>query len=235
MVRDRPKSREERGIFEEFAAAAGLQIAPGSVIQPDPPDILCEVAGIGRVAFELVQLDGREELSRMSDFRHSGHLWADVTRNLDSDVRQRHSNVQINVCFQAGADQRMRRKIFSQMVARLNSLPAIFTGDLFEENPSGLASAQIRRFNIDSGPSIREVSASGPVGVDLSRIEAKVAHYKEGWGVRAELLAYSRWGMPFSDQNTGVEEYLAGRFPVGVFSRAWIFELTSRRVVARAP
>jgi hypothetical protein len=28
---------------------------------------------------------------------------------------------------------------------------------------------------------------------------------------------------------------LAGRFPAGVFSRAWIFELTSRRVVVRAP
>jgi len=235
MVRDRSKSREERGIFEEFAAAAGLQIAPESVTHPDPPDILCEVAGIGRVAFELVQLDGREELSRMSDLRDSGHLWADVTRDLDSEVRQRHSNVQINVCFQAGADQRMRRKIFSQMVARLNSLPAIFSGDLFEENPSGLELAQVRRFDIDSGPSIREVSASGPVGVDLTRIDTKVAHYKEGWGVRAELLAYSRWGMPFSDQHTGVEEYLAGRFPAGVFSRAWIFELTSRRVVARAP
>jgi hypothetical protein len=235
MVRDQSKSREERGIFEEFAAAAGFQIVPESVTQPDPPDILCEVTGIGRVAFELVQLDGREELSRMSDFRDSGHLWAEISRDLGSDVRQRHSNVQINVCFQTGAGQRMRRKIFSQMVARLNSLPASFSGDLFEENPSGLESAQIRRFNIDSGPSIREVSASGPVGVDLTRIDAKVSHYKEGWGVRAELLAYSRWGMPFSDQHTGAEEYLAGRFPAGIFSRAWIFELTSRRILARAP
>ena len=235
MIRDELKNREERGIFEEFAASAGLQITPGSVTQPDPPDILCEVAGIGRVAFELVQLDGREELLRMSDFMDSGHLWAEMTRDLDSEVRKRHSNAQINVCFQAGADQRVRRKLFSQMVSRLHSLPAIFSGKLFEANPSGLESAQIRRFEIDSGPSIREVSASGPVSVDLTRIDAKVAYYKEGWGVRAELLAYSRWGMPFSDQRTGAEEYLAGRFPAGVFSRAWIFELTSRRVVARAP
>jgi len=235
MSPDDLKRREERGIFEEFAASASLRVVPGSITQPDPPDILCQIEEIGPVAFELVQLDGRQELSRMSDFMDSGHLWAEITRNLEPEVRGRHSNVQIDVCFQSGSDQRMRRKIFSQMVARLKGLPAGFTGELFEANPAGLDLAQLRRFEISDGPSIREVSASGPVGIDLTRIDTEVAKYKEGWGVRAELLAYSRWGMPFSDQNTGAEEYLADRFPAGVFSRVWIFELTSRRIVARAP
>jgi Transposase domain (DUF772) len=65
--------------------------------------------------------------------------------------------------------------------------------------------------------------------------DAKVKQYKDGWGTRAELLAYSRWGLPFSDQETGAEEYLIARMPGGIFSRGWIYELTARRIVARAP
>ena len=63
------KQELERGIFEEFARSAGLKIVQGMVSQPDPPDVLCEVEGLGPVAFELVQLDSRDELSRMNDFQ----------------------------------------------------------------------------------------------------------------------------------------------------------------------
>jgi hypothetical protein len=59
------KALEERGIFECFAQAAGLVVRPQSIAQPDPPDILCEIEGLGQVAFELVQLDDAEELQRM--------------------------------------------------------------------------------------------------------------------------------------------------------------------------
>jgi hypothetical protein len=72
------------------------------------------------------------------------------------------------------------------------------------------------------------------VGVDLSRIDDKIAKYPTGWGVRAELLAYARWGMPFSDQMHRAPEFLAGRFPAGIFTRGWIYEVTSRRIVACA-
>ena len=44
---------EERGIFAEFARSAGLDVTGSSISQPDPPDILCEVHGLGKVAFEL--------------------------------------------------------------------------------------------------------------------------------------------------------------------------------------
>jgi len=49
------------------------------------------------------------------------------------------------------------------------------------------------------------------------------------------LLAYSRWGMPFSDQMHNAGSYLAARMPGGIFARGWVFELTSRTVVARVP
>ncbi len=55
----------ERAIFERFARDAHLVVRSDSITQPDPPDILCEVEGLGQVAFELVQLDDAEELQRM--------------------------------------------------------------------------------------------------------------------------------------------------------------------------
>jgi hypothetical protein len=60
------KAESERRAFSEFAAAAALDIIPGSLESrpPPEPDILCELAGRGRVAFELVNLVD-EDLMRM--------------------------------------------------------------------------------------------------------------------------------------------------------------------------
>jgi hypothetical protein len=227
------KQELERGIFEEFARFAELKVVEGTISQPDPPDILCEVEGLGQVAFELVQLDSRAELSRMSDFQGVRALWAGAVEDMPPAIRARHVNAQIDVIFRAGAIQRVRREIFARIVDRLGVLPPDFVGQVFDEDqPALLESADLRRFDINDGPIINEVSPGGPAPIDLTRIDGKIAHYADGWGTRAELLAYSRWGMPFSDQNTGAEDYLRTRFPSGIFSRGWIFELTSRRIVA---
>ena len=74
-----------------------------------------------------------------------------------------------------------------------------------------------------------------PVGIYLDRIDRKMVQYPKGWGVRAELLAYARWGMPFSDQMHSAPQYLARLLPGGIFARGWIYEVTSRHVVACAP
>jgi len=195
--------------------------------------MLCEVEGLGRVAFELVQLDGRDELSRMNDFQGVRALWAAALDGMQPTIRARHMNAQIDVIFRPGAIQRVRREIFVKIVDRLGALPSDFVGQIFDHDPPTLLeSADLRRFDINAGPAINEVSAGAPAPVDLNRIDRKIAHYADGWGTRAELLAYSRWGMPFSDHDTGAEDYLRTRFPGGIFSRGWIYELTSRRIVA---
>jgi hypothetical protein len=229
------KTMEERGIFERFAADAGLTVVISSITQPDPPDILCEIEGFGRVAFELVQLDARQELARMGNFRGIRELWTQAIESMTPETRQRHRGAQINVEFDNNTNQRGRRAALAQIVTRLAELPEGVEGDLFAALPTGLASAELRHFTMNDGPKINEVSASGPAAVDLGRIDAKVAHYGEGWGVRGELMAYARWGMPFSDQQHDAAGYLWARFPAGVFSRGWIYEVTSRRIIARAP
>ena len=47
-------------------------------------------------------------------------------------------------------------------------------------------------------------------------------HYANGWGMRAESLAYARWRMPFSDQMHEAQQLLISRFPAGIFARGWI-------------
>ena len=227
------KRELERGIFEEFARSAELKVVEGTIIQPDPPNILCEVEELGQVAFELVQLDSQSELSRMSDFQGVRALWAGAVEGMQPAIRARHVNAQIDVIFRSGAIRRVRRAIFAKIIDRLGALPPDYVGQVFDKDPPALLeSANLRRFDLNAGPIINEVSAKGPAPIDLTRIDGKIAHYADGWGMRTELLAYSRWGMPFSDQTTGAEDYLRTRFPSGIFSRGWIFELTSRRIVA---
>lgn len=65
MNREEAKAAHEREVFTRFAAVARLPLVPGSVESrpPPEPDISCELAGSGRVAFELVDLVD-EDLAR---------------------------------------------------------------------------------------------------------------------------------------------------------------------------
>jgi len=53
------KKKHEIGVFRRFAKVSGLPIIPESIEQPPEPepDILCEIIGEGRVAFELTRID----------------------------------------------------------------------------------------------------------------------------------------------------------------------------------
>jgi hypothetical protein len=239
------KALEERGIFECFAQAAGLFVRPESITQPDPPDILCEIEGLGEVGFELVQLDDQGELQRMKYLGRGPEFWEEALREIPQDVVERHRAAQINVVFDAKANQAQRRGALKLIADTLRKMPRGVEGALFTEMPEGLESAELRCFrSITHGPLIREVSSFAvkfepgrvaPVGIDLERIQSKIDHYTNGWGMPAELLAYARWGMPFTDQMHEAPRFVASRFPGGIFRRGWIYEATSRRVVAFAP
>jgi hypothetical protein len=239
------KAIEERGIFESFAQAAGLVVRPDSITQPDPPDILCEIEDLGQVGFELVQLDAPLELQRMKYLGRGPEFWEATLRETPGDVVARHHAAQINVAFYATANQARRREALKLIAEALGKLPEGAEGKLFEKMPEGLETAELRCFrSITHGPLMREVSGFSvkfepgrvaPVGIDLERVQSKIDHYAKGWGTRAELLAYSRWGTPFADQAHEAPGFLAKRLPGGIFQRGWIYELNSRQIVACAP
>ncbi len=172
-------------------------------------------------------------------------FWEEALREMPDDVLQRHRAAQINVAFDAKANQAQRRGAFKLIADALCRIPAGVEGALLTEMPEGLESAELRCFcAITYGPLMREVSGFmvtfepgrvAPAGIELERIQRKIDHYTEGWSIPAELLAYARWGMPFSDQMHEAPGFIASRFPGGIFRRCWIYEVTSRRVVACAP
>ena len=166
-------------------------------------------------------------------------------RDIPPDVVERHRAAQINVVFDAKANQAQRRGAFKVIADTLRKTPEGFEGALLAEMPQRLESAELRCFrSITHGPLMREASEFAvkfepgrvaPVGIDLERIQSKIDHYPDGWGMRAELLAYARYGMPFSDQMHEAPRFLASCFPGGIFQRGWIYEATSHRVIAWAP
>jgi hypothetical protein len=83
------KSAEERGIFERFAEAAKLEIVPGSIEQLDPPDIVCNIIGLGRVGFELTAVDDAKELTRMALNARTSTLWTRELASLNSITQAR--------------------------------------------------------------------------------------------------------------------------------------------------
>jgi hypothetical protein len=239
------KALEERGIFACFAQAAVLNVRPESITQPDPPDIRCEIERLGPVGFELVQLEVGDELRRMKYLGRGPEFLEDTIRDMPPDVSERHRRAQINVAFDSKANKGQRRGALRLIAAVLCKVEGGTEGAFLEERPEGLESAELRCFpTITDGPRMRDVSDCAvrfepgriaPVGIELDRIDKKIARYPNGWSMRTELLAYARWGMPFSDQPQDAQQFLARRLPAGIFARGWIYELTSRRIVACAP
>lgn len=44
------KQERKRRVFEPTASLVGMNVVPRSIAQPDPPDILCEIARQGQLA-----------------------------------------------------------------------------------------------------------------------------------------------------------------------------------------
>ena len=118
------RALEERGVFESFAQAAGLNVRPYSITQPDPPDIRCEIEVLGPVGFELVQLDVGDELQRMKYLGRGSEFCEDTRRGLPPDVLERQRRAQINVAFDSKANQSQRRGALKPIVP----LPGVADG-----------------------------------------------------------------------------------------------------------
>jgi hypothetical protein len=129
------KSAEERGIFERFAEAAKLEVVPGSIEQPDPPDIVCNIVGLGRVGFELTAVDDAKELARMALNGRTSALWTRELASLDSltqaRLRASHSNVQIAIEYAEPASTGMRGAGMRAILEHLAEQSRDFVGSLY--------------------------------------------------------------------------------------------------------
>jgi hypothetical protein len=235
------KRATERGIFELFARRAELDVVPGSIAQPDPPDILCDIVGLGRVAFELTQVDDAAALTRMALLGRTDELWALTLAGLEpgtlARLRAAHSDSQVALEYIEPSTTGERREAMRAVAMQLAELPAEFEGLVYDwrrRAPSGLRRVEVIRCGIGHGPISFGVSPGGIEAIQLPRIDAKLAR-DYGADVRIELLAYVRWGDPASLDERDFAGYLAERTGGSHFARVWLFETTFGKVIAHAP
>jgi hypothetical protein len=79
------KAEWERRVFIEFATVAGLHLVRVDSQPPPEPDLLCEFAERGRIAFELVNLvdqDLMRAIARSIEGKSSGVWFGDPTLDL---------------------------------------------------------------------------------------------------------------------------------------------------------
>jgi hypothetical protein len=135
-----PKAALERGIFERFATAARLDVEPGSIEQPDPPDIVCNIRDRGAadfepVEFEMTAVDNGAALTRMGLLPRTREFWSQAFEKLDlvtqARLRAEHGDVQVAIEYTETGTKGQRRDSMRAVLERLAEKPRDFEGNLY--------------------------------------------------------------------------------------------------------
>ena len=198
MAQDYDKTEVQ--VFEAFARVCPLPINVGSIEKQDPPkpDILCEIRGIGKVAFELTEIID-ENFARQSSLRwDTKRALHDFCSKLSLEKRKNFDNLYKNswlmLVFDNNTSLRNRKKIFGDIFDLLLSLKPGFEGNIpLQGTVKGTVKIANVHRGMDSFPDPTfHVPLSGSVGDPTrSTIEKK---FRKGYESQfpIELLAYIR-------------------------------------------
>lgn len=195
------KAERERRTFEVLAGLLRWCIVPGSIQQPDPPDIVCDVVGVGALAVELVSLDADATHRRIANLSNTNRAWdvalarhATQERTaLARDLR----NAFIRAYFSNEAGSWDRSAAFKALQAFLRVRPG-FTGDVTAEDiglPRGFHHAYIGRADFINGPDVGAPSADFLRPPQIERITRKLKT-KVQTTEPLELFAYTNFDEP---------------------------------------
>lgn len=218
------KAQRERRFFEWFATAAGLQVC-GDIHQPDAPDIVAEIAGKGRIAFELVCVDPRSEFFRWEHFTKTGERLTTEYAQLPEPQRKRLSvllsDAEISVMLPRTT--RWRDLQLSALWALLERIPTRFNGQV-RCAPNLAEWLWITRTKGIVGPVFRSLSSGEIPRVASDEIEAKLArHYK--CSEPLELLAYTEHiDIAHQADIEAIGQLAASRLPRSCFRKLWLFD-----------
>jgi hypothetical protein len=125
------KRRHGRATFEAFCAAAELLLVRGTIEPPEPPaaDLIVELQGSGRVAFELVRLNDPDHLARFRLMqqmpRFLDRAFAALPPAPHAALADKYSEAHITLDFHGAASLGLRRKALA------------FIWDILEATPAG--------------------------------------------------------------------------------------------------
>lgn len=183
----------EQKIFRRFAEVCPLAICLDSIEkrQPPQPDILCEIKGKGKVAFEMVELVD-------SGFSRRLHGGVDLRRQFKKTCEQRPAmknsfgDAFIYVEFHSHLSKQKRNECVARIVNLLLKMPPNFEGDVPLNKEPRLAKVvkdlAVQRGNFKE-PFFGTIPAGRRVDRSLSLIKQK---FKKSYKTTApiELLAY---------------------------------------------
>lgn len=237
------KQERERRIFEALASLAGMNIVPQSITQPDPPDIVCEIAGQGQRAIELVALDAQATRTRLDNMLTTDEAWGRAlsSRSLEEQVQLRADtrSVFFSIAFDNNAGSKDRTAALHAVQRFLLMHPG-YKGLLplgRVGRPRGLGATTLHRGNVTSGPKFSHFSAGRWSPPQISNVVAKLRPGRYQLTMPVELFAYSVHDEP--DLAIGsleqLQEAIVQHLPGSSFSRVHVFDLGFQRYLFRYP
>jgi hypothetical protein len=228
------KEERERRIFVALAPLIGLDVVPGSITQPDPPDIVCDVVGRGFLAVELVALDAPETRSRLDNMLTTDEAWNRALSTWPAEdqkhLRTETDEVFFSISFRNEAGLRDRTTALLAVQKFLLSHPA-YSGVIPPNSvgqPRGLDSATIHRGHVTNGPKFSHFSAGRWSPPQVSTVEDKLRPGRyPSWDVPMELFAYAIHDEP--DLAVGsleqLQNVMVAGLPASAFTRVHVFDL----------
>jgi hypothetical protein len=199
-----------------LAPLAGINVAPGSIIQarPPAPDIQCDVVGIGHMNFELLALDDESTRKRLSNMFNTKSAWARSLRGIPpaelARIQAEFANVHLSVHFDEMAGTRL---------------------------PARLHSVSIFRTKRTDGANVSAPSAGYWMPPQLNKIEKKLLEKSYTFTALVELFAYSPHDEPDGHINSldEIQACINRNLPGSLFTRVHVFNLGFLKHIVTIP
>jgi len=238
------KKEFEQRVFEVLAPLAGLQIVRGTISQPDPPDIVCDIVGRGRIGFELVSIDAEETRVRLDNMLATDEAWERALATWPPDsqpiVARETQDIFFVITFSNDAGLRDRTRALRRIQEFLVTHPG-HEGVLPPEatgRDSKIRAAIAHRRPAINGPKFSHFSVGSWLPPQVAKIEEKLrpGRYCET-DIPMELFAYAVHDEP--DLQLGsleqLQDAITKMLPGSAFRRAYIFDFGFRKLLYKYP
>jgi hypothetical protein len=235
------QSRSEIAIFKAFLAASGLDVDESSIQKrpPPEPDLHCVIHGLGRAAFELVEIIDSGLAQMVNDqIRVERALAAGVARMQPTDrvaISQQLADALVFVDY-SQSTARQKERAIPGLLTFLRHLPAGFEGDIRVTPPLEVElvrSIRVTRGDYPPGPHFQVSAVRSIADPVLDRIKTKWSKMYQT-PARRELLAFYLLH-PAHPPDFWLEELtafvIAQRKPAS-FERVWVFDASQQEVLA---
>ena len=237
------KQYHERRIFDALAPLIGISVIPGSVRQPDPPDIVCDVVARGPLAVELVAIDATGTRMRLENMVTTDEAWRRALTRRPIAEQERisadTSNVFFSISFDNGAGLRDRTAALHAIQSFLLDHPGHvgLVPPALIGRSRGLGATTVHRRGVPRGPRFSHFSAGAWFPPQIEQIEKKLLNRAYATNVPLELFAYATHDEP--DGAVGLLEAIQAsvlkHLPGSNFQRVHLFHLGFLKHICSMP